>query len=135
MKMCFFATEKPVDVAKGRTSGEKRSTVQLKRSSKASDKSKKIGIFVTFQAVHYFVEYFQTDAEAKSLQSTIVGSTTNEKRASPSCDSAAASAAAASAAAAAAAKKPIHLRLGAMTKTWKTSKKTWRTEKVLSITV
>lgn len=65
-----------------------------------------------------------SDSETKSLQSTVVGSTTIEKRTSPTTESTASTS-----------KKPIHLRLGAMTKTWKTSKKTWRTEKVLSITV
>ncbi|XP_055304282.1 uncharacterized protein DDB_G0287625-like isoform X2 [Sitodiplosis mosellana] len=91
--------EKSTDV-RGKGNGEKRNAVQLKRSSKSTEKI----------------------AEAKSLQSTVI-----EKRASPPSDSVST---AASAAAAAASKKPIHLRLGAMTKTWKTSKKTWRTEKV-----
>lgn len=65
------------------------------------------------------------DADAKSLQSTVIGSAQSKKRASPTTSDSNASTA----------KKPIHQRLGAMTKTWKTAKKTWRTEKVLSITV
>ncbi|XP_031618784.1 serine/arginine repetitive matrix protein 2-like [Contarinia nasturtii] len=84
--------EKPVDVK----NNEKRSTIQLKRSTKSSEKN----------------------VDTKNLQSTVVGSSTSEKRASPSNESSTT------------AKKPIHLRLGAMTNKWKPSKKTWRTEKV-----
>lgn len=75
----------------------------------------------------FYIKHFAllTDPEPKTVQSKVVGSTTTEKPASPSSDSNNSSTA----------KKPIHLRLGAMTKTWKTNKKTWRTEKVLSITV
>lgn len=64
-------------------------------------------------------------ADTKNLQSAAIGSTSSEKRASPPSNDNSSTTA----------KKPIHERLGAMTNKWKTSKKTWRTEKVFSIIV
>lgn len=112
-----------------KVSGEKRGSVQLKRSTKLSEKSMNTQ-FVSFNLEFYLKKIIiYVDADTKNMQSTVVGSssTTSEKRASSSSTESNTSTAAS--------KKPIHQRLGAMTKTWKTAKKTWRTEKVLSITV
>lgn len=130
----LFLADKPGDQKKA--AGEKRSAVvQLKRSSKSEEKSKEFYFeFTEFYHIYvcsfHFIDPFYNfiliaGMETKSLQSTIVGSTTNEKRASPPTDTSNNGNA----------KKPIHLRLGAMTKTFKPNKKTWRTEKVLSIIV
>lgn len=123
-----FFTDKPGDM-QDKVSGEKRGSVQLKRSTKLSEKSMNAIIFLFIWSFIKKIFIFYVDADTKNMQSTVVGSssTTSEKRASSSSTESNTSTAAS--------KKPIHQRLGAMTKTWKTAKKTWRTEKVLSITV
>lgn len=104
--------------------GEKRSAVQLKRSSKPNEKSEFIKWHLWPKPRSLLSMYLVLGTDTKGLQSAVTGSTMSEKRSSPTSDGGSA-----------AGKKPIHLRLGGMTKHWKTSKKTWKTEKVLSIVV
>lgn len=67
-----------------------------------------------------------SDAGIRNLQSTISGPTMNEKqRSSPTGDTGNGTTG----------KKPIHSRLGAMTSTWKSNKKSWKSEKVFFIKV
>lgn len=64
----------------------------------------------------------------KGLQSTVAPSSNDRKCSTSPTEQSSESSSSNS-------KKPIHLRLGAMTKTWKTTKKTWRSEKVFPIIV
>lgn len=67
-----------------------------------------------------------SDAGIRNLQSTISGPTMNEnQRLSPTVDTGNGTTG----------KKPIHSRLGAMTSTWKSNKKSWKSEKVFFIKV
>lgn len=76
-----------------------------------------------------FAESRRSIEKEKGLQSSISSAVVaDRKKSSSPADEAAAASSSAS-------KKPIHLRLGAMTKTWKPSKKTWKIEKVFPIFV
>lgn len=101
----------------------KRSIKNIERG-KMKQKLKKI---IQWQNDIRILPFPFLDAGIRNLQSKISESTMNEKqRLSPSTidpDNGTTG------------KKPIHSRLGAMTSTWKSSKKSWKSEKVFFIKV
>lgn len=98
----------------------------MKRSIKHTEKGKLKQRRETHYRNNIRMAFPFSDTGARNIQSTISGPTKNDKqRISPTGDTGNSSAG----------KKPIHSRLGAMTSTWKSNKKSWKSEKVFFIQV